>query len=117
MAKESIKVVANQGKENEVSAQIVIEMPQTLKELVEAFGEEIVVAKLKQKVHIDAVNCARTKLAAGTKPEDVVKFMATWKPEVIGPKMSAEDKALSNFTKLSPEARKAVLNKLKDLVK
>jgi hypothetical protein len=117
MAKETIKVTANQGKENEVSANIVVEIPDTLKDLVAVFSEPVVVAKLRQKIHIDAVNCARTKLVAGTKPADVVAFMATWKPGVVGPKMSAEDKALNSFMKLSPEERKAALSKLRDLVK
>ena len=116
MAKEAIKVTANEGKPNQVSADISINMPANLEEMVSVLGKEVVYAKLKQKVHIDAVNCARTLLANGKLPVDVVKVMADWKPSIMGPKKPATDKYREAFSKLTKDERKKELEKLRAIL-
>jgi predicted outer membrane protein len=114
--KEEILVKANEGKPNEVSTTIKIEIPDTLEDMAKVWGKELIYTKLKQKAHIDAVNCARTMLVAGKKPNEVTDAMATWKPGVAGPRKSPVDKATAAIANMTVEQKQQMLAKLRELL-
>jgi hypothetical protein len=114
--KEEILVKANEGKPNEVSATIRINIPDTLEDMAKEWGKELIYIKLKQKAHIDGVNCARTMLVNGKKPNEVADAMAVWKPGVAGPKKSPVEKATAAIANMTPQQKQEMLAKLKDLL-
>jgi hypothetical protein len=122
MVKETIVVTANEGKKDdkgvsiEKKATIIIEMPQTVAEFVTFLTEPVVLARLKQKRHIDAVNTARGMLL--TKPAaEVITAMAAWKGGLAGPKKDPVQKATSAFASMTKEQKMAALKALQDSMK
>lgn len=111
-----MEVQAKVGKPGPTQKAIKVQydIPEDLAGLQKRFGDAVVAAHAHGSIVISLQAMLRRHLEKGTKPEDLTKAVAAWKPDVrtAGPKQSAFEKVSSNLDKLSPEERKALLAKL-----
>lgn len=88
-------------------------VPDDLKGLSAAFGDDVVAAAAKGAIVISLQAFLRRHIERGTSHADVHKAVAAWKPDVRTiTKQSAMEKATSALDKLTPEEKKALLAKL-----
>ncbi len=87
------------------------DLPETLPELVARFGEEAVAAAAVDSITISVQALMRRNISKSQ--EEIQKAVTEFKPGVRtrGPAKSDLDKALEALNKLSPEDRKALLQK------
>ena len=104
-----------------------VNIPEDLQQLIDTFGETVVAAAAVDSIVISAqaqmrrymtpaVNKAGQVTRAAQSASEIQTHMATWKPDAKSvTRQSAFEKASSTLDKLSPDERKALLEKLKAL--
>lgn len=91
-------------------------MPEKLADLVKSFGEAVVESAARGSLVITIQAAMRRLLEKGKSAKEIQDQLATWKPGVREvSKASAFEKATSQIGKLSPEERKALMDKLKQM--
>lgn len=95
----------------------------TLQDLVEIYGEDIVgnYAVAQLKVRAQAVMRAEvskffdTEKEGGVNPEGIASYMSEWKPDVSRvTRKDPKEKILQSFASLSPEEREKILAQLRE---
>ena len=86
----------------------------TVAQLVEKFGEEVVGASARGAIVISLQAFMRRHIDKNADQATIQNAVAAWKPDVRSiVKQSAFEKAASSLDKLSPEERKQLLAKLR----
>ncbi len=97
---------------------IEFEMPTTMAEAVEAWGEEIVFQKACQQVVVDFQGAGRRLMTPDDEDKiktdkEIVASMKEWTPKLRAKAKSKIEKATAIFGDLSDDEKKALLDKLK----
>jgi len=89
------------------------DLPETLADLNAKFGEKVVESAAKGSLVITVQAAMRRLIEKGKDATEIAEAMATFTPSAREvSKASAFDKAAAQIGKLSPEERKALLEKL-----
>lgn len=115
----TVEVAVKDGAENDVT--IPYEMPTTLDELVEYYGEkaeELILAQVERMNTTDVRNGARTKLKKGAALDEVRGVYASFKPggKVGAVRGDAMAQLVAKAKTLSPEQKAALAEQLKALL-
>lgn len=90
-----------------------IDLPETIDEAREKWGDEITFSHLNANIVIAAQGAMRALIRKDTAtPETVQVGMADWKPGVKARGKSAKEKAMDLFSSLSPEEKAELLAEL-----
>ena len=85
-----------------------------VKELVTAFGEDVVTAHCKSSITVALQSMIRTMIKGEKSAEDIEKAVAEWKPGLKTPGKSKVEKAQDLLSGLTEEDRKALLKSLQN---
>ncbi len=107
----TIDITAEKNNVGEVTVQYSI--GDTVAELVEQFGEEVVYNRARQSVIIAVQAFLRGQLEQEKTPEEIQDAVRDWKPGVRKPAKSPEDRAREALNAMTPEQRQALLQELK----
>lgn len=89
---------------------------QSLGEMAEVFGEEVVMNKAKSAIVIDLQSFIRRMLDAGSTEEEIQRAASEWKPNgKIAVRGKSVKKAANFLRKLSPEERRKLLAELQEM--
>lgn len=86
---------------------------ETLEQMVEVFGLEVVTAKALNGLTVAVQGHARGMIKSGKDAAAILEEMKTWKPGEPRVTVSAEDKARKVLEGLTPEQRAALLKEYK----
>ena len=106
-----MKIVAKLGKDGkEYNAEYLF--GDSLDQMVNLFGKEIVYNKAKAAMIVDIQGTMRAAIKANKSAKDIADSVAKWKPGVRKPGKSPVAKVQEHFAKLSPEERRNLLREL-----
>ena len=90
MSAEAVKAIVME-KDDQPRQEITVEYDfgDSLEDMKEKFGEEVVKSKVKQKLVIDLQAYVRGLLRAGKTEDEITEAVAAWKPGLSKPKKSA----------------------------
>ncbi len=115
----AIKIVTNAPKTNR-SLEVEYDFGDTIEEAIEKFGKDVVFSNYKQSVVISLQGLVRRNLELKDdkrlSDEDIKGKVARWIPGVATVRTgeSIQQKALSAFANMTPEAQAAFLQKLRE---
>lgn len=118
-----ISATVNKGKPEAKSAEIEVNIPETLDELVGVFGKDAVASAAVDSFVISVQAAIRRaledktskdgKVTPGKSVAEIQAQLANWKPDVrTGVRQTAFEKAASSIDKLSDAERKELLARL-----
>jgi hypothetical protein len=107
------KIEITAEKTNVGECAVSYDMGDTVQELVQQFGEEVVYSRARQSLIIAIQAYIRGQLEAGKQPEEIQEAVADWKPGVRRPAKTPEDRAREALQSMSAEQRQAFLKELK----
>ena len=91
-------------------------IPETLKGMIDTFGEPVVTSAAKGAIVISLQSAMRRLMEKGKSQAEIQAEVAKWKPDTRTiNRMSAFEKATATLDKLSPEERKQLLAKLQGM--
>lgn len=107
-----MKVSAKTTK-NPTPVEVDYDFGDTLEQMVENFGKDVVEAHAKGALVITLQAFMRRHIDKGTSADKIQDEVAGWKPDVRSAvKLSAVEKASAQLTKLSPQERADLLARL-----
>ena len=90
-----------------------IKFPETVAETVSWLTEPVTMSIITRQLTLKVQSYMSTLLKGGKTAEEIQAAVNAWKPGMVKPKKSAVDRILEGFTELSPEEKKAMLEKLR----
>ena len=111
-------IEANVGKDGSGgSVTVTKEFGENIKELSDQFGADVVFAHAKASMVVALQGFLRSKMTSTKAPvtdqKELQKLVNDWKPSLRTPGKPAAEKVKEQFTKMSPEERKALLAALR----
>jgi hypothetical protein len=85
----------------------------TIPELVEQFGEEVVISHVKRSITIALQAFMRVQLDGGKSTEEIQAAVATWKPGVRKAAKTPIERAREEFQRMSPADRAMLIKELR----
>jgi len=108
--------VSAKTKEKPTPVTVEVNIPDSLTDLTQAYGDAVVAAAAKGAIVISLQAFLRRHIEKGTALPELQKEAAAWRPDVrTVVKQTALEKASSSIKQLSPEERKALLAQLQAL--
>lgn len=108
--------VSAKTKEKPGPVAVEYDIPETLPGLVGSFGEDVVAKAAQGAIVISLQAFMRRHIEKNTPLADLQKEVAAWRPDIRSvTRQSAFEKATSSLDKLTPEERKALLQKLQSM--
>lgn len=107
------KIEITAEKTNVGECTVSYDMGDTVSELVDQFGEEVVYSRARQSVIIAIQAYIRSQLESEKSPEEIQASVADWKPGVRKPAKTPEDRAREALGSMTAEQRAAFLKELK----
>ena len=105
--------ISAKTKKNPDVVTIEYDLPETLADLISKFGEKVVESAAKGSLVITVQAAMRRMIEKGKNTQEIQDAMATFTPSAREvSKASAFDKASAQIGKLSPEERRALVEKL-----
>ena len=93
-------------------------LPEKLADLTKAYGEDVVAAAARGSIVISLQAFMRRHIEKGSTPAAIQTAVTAWRPDVRTiVAQSAFEKASSSLDKLTPDERKALLQRLQALPK
>lgn len=108
---EEITVTASRQNGESIPAKFSI--GQTLDELSQQFGAEIVYSHVRRSLIIALQAFMRTQLDAQKSPEDIQVAVAAWKPGVRRAAKTPLERAMEEVARMSPADRAALAKKIR----
>lgn len=96
----------------EASITVEYEFGETIAELVEKFGEEVVFNQARSSLVVALQGAIRTALKAGKTDDEINTLVSEWKPGIRRQAKSPQDKIKEQLASMDPEIRKALLKEL-----
>jgi hypothetical protein len=87
-------------------------LPDSVEDAVEEFGEDVVLSIINQQVKIKVQAAARIKMQQGKANDEIQKWAGTYKPGLAAERKSNLDRIAEAMAKLTPEERKALREKI-----
>lgn len=91
-------------------------LAESVDELVEKYGPEVVLTAAQQQLRVKAQAAIRSMAEAGIEDEEIINRMASWKPgDKLGLGGDPVAATLKNFGNMSPEQREALIAQLMEI--
>lgn len=88
-------------------------LAESLDELAERFGKEVVLTAAQQQLRVKAQSAIRSMAEAGKPDEEIIATMQTWKPgDKLGLGGDPMAVVMKNFGNMSPEQRQMLMEQL-----
>jgi len=97
------------------TATVNVKFPETVKETLDWIGEPVTMSIINRQLVLKVQSFMSTHLKAKKTPDEIQAAVNAWKPGLVKPKKSSVDKILEGYGTLSPEEKKAMLEKLRNL--
>lgn len=86
---------------------------ETLDELAEKYGQEVILTAAQQQLRVKAQSAIRAMAEAGKPDEEIIATMQTWKPgDKLGLGGDPMAVVMKNFGNMSPEQRQMLMEQL-----
>ena len=109
-----LTVSAKVGKDG-VEHSVTIDFPETLDEMIEAYGEEVVFGQAKANIVVGLQGNIRSRVSSEKDPKTgkaLQESFADWKPGTRQPGVAKIEKMKDRISKMSPDEKAALLAEL-----
>lgn len=110
---QSIEVAAERRKEGGVGARVQWELGETMAELENQFGADVVLSHTKRSFILSLQSYLRTLIDAGKSPEEIQKLAEDWKPGVKKHQKTALERVREEMARMSPADRQILQKELR----
>jgi hypothetical protein len=100
---------------NNVSVECQYDFGESLEEMKQKFGEEVVFSNAKQAITISIQALMRRKIEKGETEEAICQAVAEYVPGLAGERQDPVEKFKSRWANLSKEEREKLLDQLKQM--
>ena len=110
MALQEVNAQVAKGERKGEVITINYDLPQTVDEALQRYGEEVVFSRFQSSLVIDIQSAMRTKIRKGLNQDEIQAEMEKWEPQVKAVGRTKEEKVRDLLSKLTPEERAELLS-------